>query len=196
MSIVQSGLLLTLCTPFAVAIWIAVVHRRRIALSEGTASFRAAHPVGEFNTASIDLESAVLDAAAAIESLARAHWVRFDVAVKPAMSVQADPNVLGTALRETMTTAIRATPGGQVLVTATTLGSQLHIRIADDGRGDDQWIRESLVRDAGALIALQGGSVVVRATPGRGTTVTMRLPSLGNETEETRGLEEFADQAA
>lgn len=202
MSVVQSGLLLIPGTPFALAIWITLVHRRRVEASERSTSHHVAEVsgfVGGFAKATVDLESTVMEAAAALGPLVRGHWVRLSQAVSPAMTVQVDPNVLATALRETMMTAVRATPGGQVLVTAASLGRQLHICITDDGRGDDQRLRESLVREAGASIALQGGSVVVQAMPGRGTIVTIRLPLLGGESEEIDDLERFpalADQAA
>jgi signal transduction histidine kinase len=201
-SVVQSGLLLMPGTPFALAIWITLVHRRRVEASERSTSHHVAEVsgfVGGFAKATVDLESTVMEAAAALGPLVRGHWVRLSQAVSPAMTVQVDPNVLATALRETMMTAVRATPGGQVLVTAASLGRQLHICITDDGRGDDQRLRESLVREAGASIALQGGSVVVQAMPGRGTIVTIRLPLPGGESEEIDDLEKFpalADQAA
>jgi signal transduction histidine kinase len=193
-SVVQSGLLLMLSTPFGLAIWIAFVHRRRAEASERSTSRHVTEVtgfIGGFARTTVDLESTVLQVAAEIGPMARAHWVRFDLAVSPLIIVQADPHVLATALRETMMTAVRATPGGQVLVTAVTLGGQLNICVTDDGRGEDQRLRESLVRDAGALIALQGGSVVVQATPGRGTVVTIRLPMRGDEKEEINDLEEF-----
>ncbi len=75
-----------------------------------------------------------------------------------------------------MLSAINAAPGGEVLVTAATLGSQLHIRITDDSPETDQPGREIALRQTGALIALQGGSIVVEVRTGRGTTVTIRLP--------------------
>lgn len=196
MSIVQFGLLLTFGAPFVVAIWIAFTHRQRTSASDGTSFRDAGGFSGRLKSVAVDIEAAVKDAATATGPLARAHWVKLDLAVSPSMRVHADPNVLGTALRETMMAAIRATPGGQVLVTAANVGRQLHIRIADDGRGDDQPRRESLVRDAGALVVLQGGSLGVHATPGRGTTVTVRLPMLGGEREAIDGLRELADQAA
>ena len=194
MNIVQSGLLLTFCTPFVTASWIALKHRRRGAPSATRVEADGGN--GGYASTIVDLEAAVAEAAEDLGGLAQEQWVRIDLAVSPAMTVHADPNVLATALRETMTTAIRATPGGQVLVTAETLGNQLHIRISDDGWGEDQRLRESLVRDAGALIALQGGSVAVHATPGRGTTVTVRIPMPINEREEIDRLRELADLEA
>jgi signal transduction histidine kinase len=75
-----------------------------------------------------------------------------------------------------MLSAINAAPGGEVLVTAATLGSQLQIRITDDSPETDQLGREITLRQTGALIALQGGSIAVEAQKGRGTTVAIRLP--------------------
>jgi signal transduction histidine kinase len=98
------------------------------------------------------------------------------------------PGTLGIALRQTMLTAIHAAAGGQVLVTAMALGSQLHIRVTDDGPGADQLNREALTREAQTLIALQGGSVVVEARPGKGTTVSIRLPLPSTAGQEIRAL--------
>jgi signal transduction histidine kinase len=171
--------------PFLLAILIAFTHRQRTLARENTAPYVAAEaarldPINaRFEAETVDLELAVGEAAAAVSAQARTHSVRIDKAVSAAIEVHVDPNALGAALRETMQAAIRATPGGQVLVTAVTLGSQLQIRVTDDGPGADQVDREIAVRGAQAMIALQGGSIVVEACPGRGTTVTVRLPVPG-----------------
>jgi signal transduction histidine kinase len=112
------------------------------------------------------------------------------------MPVHVDPGALRKALRETMLIAIRAAPGGQVLVTALTLGSQLHIRITDDGLGADQRDREMLTRSAEASIALQGGSIAVEVRPGHGTMVTVRLPLPGKAGEDVYVLKQLPVLAA
>jgi signal transduction histidine kinase len=102
--------------------------------------------------------------------------VRMQLAVGAAMIVPLHPSVLRMALRDTMLAAIDAAPGGHVLITAATLGRQLHIGIIDDGPGIDQQAREISMRQTETLIALQGGSIAIEARPGRGTAVTIRLP--------------------
>ena len=190
MSIVQPGLIFALSAPFLLAIWIAFTRRPRAMTSESAAPGWAAEatsfePINaRFESEIVGLEAMVREAAAAVSDLARTHWVRIEQAVSAAITVHVDPNALGPALRETMLTAIRAAPGGQVLVTAATLGSQLHIRITDDGPGADQFDREISVRGAGGMIALQGGSIAVEARPGQGTTVIVRLPLPGEATDE------------
>jgi signal transduction histidine kinase len=202
MSTVQSGLLMALTAPFCLAIWIAFTHRRRVSVGERTATYEVAEAIGlntRFEAETVDLEAAVRKVAAALDSLARANWVRIDLALSAAMTVRVDPGALGMALQETMLTAIHAAAGGQVLVTTVTLGSQLHIRVTDDGLGADQQDREMLTRRAESLIALQGGSIVVEARPGRGTTVTVRLPmpgKAGGEVSSFTQVPVLANQAA
>jgi len=205
MSIVQSGLPLALLLPFILAAWIAFLHRQQAAMSEGTslpamAEIGPEDPVGTwFAGAGADLETALRDALVAVESVARLRWVRIELAVGSTMTVPVNPGTLGMALRDTMLTAIGAAPGGQVLVTAAGLGSQLHIRVTDDGPGTDQRLREASMRQTGALVALQGGSIAVEAHPGRGTTVTIRLPMPATTEQEASGLMQLpvlAGQAA
>jgi signal transduction histidine kinase len=182
MSIVQSGLPLALSMPFILAAWIAFLHRQRDAkwpevTPDVTAELRQddTDAVGGA-AAAVELEAALQEAVFMVDAAARSRWVRIELAIGVPMAVPANPSALRTALRDTMLTAINAAPGGQVLVTAATLGSQLHIRVTDDGQGTDQQLRETSMRQTGALIALRGGSIVVEARPGRGTSVTLRLP--------------------
>ncbi len=191
MSNLQSGLLFLLCGPFVLALWVAFIHARR----NTPGASLAPHPsagldpaVPRFSAEVIDVEAALREAATAVISPARVHRVRIDLAVTAAMTLHVDPGSLGIALQQTLLTAIHAAPGGQVLVTAVTLGSQLHIRVTDDGSGADQLNRETLTRGAEALIALQGGSIAVEARPGKGTTVSIRLPLPSTVGQEVCGL--------
>jgi len=182
MRIVQTAMILALCAPFVIAIWIAFVHREPATVSGSPGQHRIAGSAGvipiaaRFEAEPVDLEAAIRDAVAAIDPLARQHCVGIDLAVAAPMTVQVDPGALGTALHETLRTAIRATPGGQVLVTAASNDTQIHIRVSDDGTVVDRRIREMAMRGAETLLALQGGSLAVEARTGRGTTVTLRLP--------------------
>jgi signal transduction histidine kinase len=181
MSIIQSGLPLVPALPFLVAAWIAFMHRQRLTAGPDTARCAAA-AIGDADgnlghgAEGGDLEAALYEAVAAVDAVARARWVRIELAVAPAISVTMDPGALQTALRDTMLTAIDAASGGQVLVTAVTPGGQLHIRITDDGPGTGPQLRKTSLQQTAAWIVSQGGSVAVDARPSRGTTVTIRLP--------------------
>ena len=129
-----------------------------------------------FEARELDLGNLLRDAAHDLEPLARSHAVRISLAVSPGRREWADPFALGSALREVMTAAIHAAVGGQVLVSALPLGTQLHIVVTDDGPDTTQAVRESIVRESGATMALIGGSISVEVRAGRGTTVTLRLP--------------------
>jgi hypothetical protein len=182
MTIVQSWLPLALSMPFVLATWIGFVDRHRCVVSQDNGTYATVATgnidpaISCFDATFVDLEIALCEAALAVEAAARARWVRIELALGASMTVPVDPRTLRTALLDTMLSAINAAPGGQVLVTATTLGSQLHIRITDDSPETDQPGREIALRQTESLIALQGGSIVVEVRTGRGTTVTIRLP--------------------
>ena len=197
MSIVQAGLLLAFCTPFAAAPWIAFTHRARTTARDHAAPIAEPVAIG-FAATMVDLESAIRQAAL-IDTPAGSRRARIELAVSAAAAVHVDPNALETALRDTLRSAIDAAAGGQVLVTTATPGRQLHIRVTDDGPGVDQQRREMSLRAAQTLIALQGGSMTVEARTGRGTTVTIRLPLPAGaeaETIEAARPPVLVDQAA
>jgi signal transduction histidine kinase len=180
-SIVQPGILLALCTPFALAVWIAsqrtsAAARRTTDWSQIIDDADVDLEAARFEAETIDIAAAIREAASWIEALTRAHAIQIDLAVSPSSTVHADPRALDMALRRTMLAAIQAAPEGRLLVTTQMLGRQLHIRVTDDGPGVDQQVREARLRGAEAVIALQGGSIGVDARPGHGTTVTIRLP--------------------
>lgn len=204
MSIVQSGLLLVLSIPFLLAARMAFLHRqrafaceaRRFAPAEVSGANAAAPGLA---AASDDLEAALRDAMVAVEAVARSHWVRMTLAAGAAMTVPVNPNALRIALRDTMLTAIHAAPGGQVLATAAMFGSQLYVRITDDGAGSDQQVREISMRPTELSIAQLGGSIEVEARPARGTSVTIRLPVPASAEQAVGDLVQrpvLADQAA
>jgi hypothetical protein len=130
-----------------------------------------------FEAQTLQLPEVLRSVAHTLGALATARFVHILLAVNPGQTVHADPVALNAILLETIGTAVRAAPGGQVLVSVRPLGGQMHILVTDDDGSADQNLRESLARGAGDLIALQGGTIAVDARPGRGTTVTLRLPS-------------------
>ena len=179
MNSVQLGLLSAATAPFLLAIWAAFLNRQLApaAVLDPPSGFL---PSGtRFAAETLNLAAMAQVVAEALEPLAHAHHVRICLAVPQGMTVRADPGALRMALRETLLTAMRATPGGQVMLSALTVGTESHIRITDDGAEARQQRRESMARGAEELIALQGGRLIVVARPGRGTTVTIRLPMPG-----------------
>jgi len=204
MSIVQSGLPLALSMPFILAAWIAFVHRQRAAMGQratpdATSERSPDDPVDTcIGGAAVDLEAALRQIIISVNSAARLRSGRIELAVGAGLplTVQINPSALWTALLATMLAGINAAPGGQVLVTAATFGSQLHIGITDDGQGTDQCLRETSMRQAEALIALQGGSIAVEARPGRGTTVTIRIPMPLSAEQEAGALAQLPVLAA
>jgi signal transduction histidine kinase len=204
MSIVQSGLPLALSMPFILVVWVAFLRRGRVTAQRNPSygeTEAVEGPPSDLISAppSVDLEVAIREALIAADPVARSLWVRMDLAVDAAMTVPVDPGALRIALRDILLAAINATPGGQVLVTAVTLGRQLRIRITDDGPGADQRLREASMRQTEAMIALQGGSIAIEARPGRGTSVVIRLPVSASAEEEPGSamqLRLLADQAA
>jgi signal transduction histidine kinase len=200
MSIVQSGLPLALSIPFILAAWIAFVHRQQTTASPvgpyAPVETGGADPVEpSLEAAFVDLEAVLRDAMAAVEAEARSHWVGLELAGGVAMTVPVNPSALRVALRNIFRTAIHAAPGGRVLVTASTLGSQLQIRITDDGLGANQQTRETMMCPTEASIGLQGGSIAVEARPGRGTSVTIQVP-MPASAQQRAGGPVLADQAA
>ncbi len=201
MSIVQFGLLLAVAMPFILAGRMAFMRWQPAEASSCSNPEIAGFDPGgsERSTEPVDVDAALREIAAAAIQVARPRWVRIDLALEAAMTLPLDPGVLKVAVRDTISAAIHAAPGGQVLVAAVILGSQLHIRVTDDGAGVDQRLREAAMRQTQALIAMQGGSVAVEARPGRGTTVTIRLPLPASEVEDVSDaaqLRILADQPA
>ena len=166
--------------PFAAALLAASIQRRRLA--PGKAG-RCWPDCGDFAGESIDLSRLLPDIADSLVPLALELNTRIQFAVSPGRTVRAHAGGLAAAVRETMETAIRAAPGGAVLVSVMPLGEQIHIAVTDDAPHADRAAREALARGAEAAIALRGGSVAVETRPGQGTTVTLRLPAPRELTE-------------
>ena len=161
--------------PFAMALLVASTRRRRrLAPAEAGRSWPDR---GDFAGEAVDLSRLLPDVAESLMPLAQELGTRIQFAVSPGRTVRAHAGGLAAAVRETMETAIRAAPGGAVLVSVLPLGQQIHIAVTDDSPHADRAAREALARGAEAAIALRGGSVAVEIRPGQGTTVTLRLPA-------------------
>jgi hypothetical protein len=127
----------------------------------------------------LDLPSLVREVADSLAPLAFERFTRIAIAVSPGRAVHADPGTLQMALRDTLLAALRSSSGGQVLVSVVPFGMGVQIVVTDEGADCDQRRREADVRAASALMAMLGGATVVEARPGRGCTVTLRLPTAG-----------------
>jgi hypothetical protein len=173
------ALLAALSSPFLIAAWVAHANRPSTR-AEGPLApdhlLEAPMPLTGFQATALDLEPEVRAAADAMAPLARARGVKVDLSVSPGSAVHMDRAALRTVLRAMLLVAIDSTQRGQVLITAARLGAQMHIRVIDDGARADRASRERQLRDAGALVALQGGSIAVEAHAGRGTAMTASLP--------------------
>jgi hypothetical protein len=179
MNFLQMALLFVIAAPFGLAVWVAFQHRKPSgsdgrAVSDEEIQVGATRPSFKANV--LHLEAEVRAVADTLAEEARVQYVRVQLAVFPGSKVHMDWNALWRSLRATMRTAIQAAPGGNVLVTGKQVGNEMHIVVMDDGTFTDQLSRGSLAREAQTLIALQGGSVIVEARRGHGTTVTIRLP--------------------
>ena len=107
--------------------------------------------------------------------------------------LKADPRRLKEALLNLVANGIEATPpGGEVVVEVRPRADQIEILVRDTGRGIPPETLRRLgepfftTREEGnglgvalarSVIALHGGSLCYESEPGKGTTVTAKLPS-------------------
>jgi hypothetical protein len=179
MSFVNIGLSLAVATPVALAVWVACRQRQPPSTpdrGEPMVDVEIGATRACFKAETLELDAEVRAVAEWLAEEAADRYVSLQFAVNPGSRVHADWNALWMMLRSTMRTAIQATPGGHVLVTARPVGMEMYILVMDDGANASQSARESLAREASTLVALQGGSLAVEARRGRGTTITLRLP--------------------
>jgi hypothetical protein len=185
MDVVELGLIFAISAPFALAVWMTFHEWADNQAVEPDVIVDRAFWPGRFSAETLDVEQEVRAAADSAADLARAHSVRVRLAVARSTTARVNPIALRTALRAVIEQSIRVAAGGEVLITAALLGSQVHIRVTDDRADADQKSREAGTREASSLIALQGGSIAIEAILGRGTTVSIRLPLRGR-TDEAR----------
>jgi len=109
----------------------------------------------------------------------------------------ADPNMIASALRHLITNAIKfSDPGGRILVQAARTGSQVTLRVRDNGRGIPDAVKAQLLRPGAGistrgtrqergsgfglmlckdLVELTGGQLRLESEEGLGTTVHLTL---------------------
>jgi two-component system sensor histidine kinase BaeS len=122
--------------------------------------------------------------------------VRLDVTASPGVILDTDPDRLAQIAQNLVENALRHTPeAGSVSVTVGEEGDDVVIAVADSGSGiapedlpnvfDRHYVgRQRSVRAEGSglglsivkgLVERMGGTVAAESTPGRGTTITVRL---------------------
>jgi signal transduction histidine kinase len=116
----------------------------------------------------------------------RAHGVEVEVDVSDGGVPELDPDdehQILRVLQEAVTNALRHAKASRVVVTLTSSsGGELIARVADDGVGFDPSARVLRARRLG-LTSMQdraealAGTLVIDSTPGRGTTVELRVPA-------------------
>lgn len=102
--------------------------------------------------------------------------VQLEMAVPPELSVHTDRLALHTVLRDLIDHAMRHATGGRVLLSALAVGRRVQIEVIDDGAAPAQAMQEAALRETAQLVALQGGTIDIDASPGDGTSVVVRLP--------------------
>jgi len=146
----------------------------------------------------VDLPSLAADLAAALERPAEEAKVRLRWEIPPGLTLQTDPLLLESVLKNLLDNAVRYNrPGGEVLLRARSDGDAVEIAVSDTGEGiparhlpriferfyrvDAHRSREKGGTGLGLAIvkhAVQrlGGEVSVESTVGEGSTFTVRLP--------------------
>jgi K+-sensing histidine kinase KdpD len=176
MRLLQLGFLGAFFAPFALAIWVAL--RDRV---PGSGHARDAAVLVRPNAIYSEVETLAVSPIVwalvnTMHCMARELRVEIDVAIRFWSMARVDANALRAALETSLRAAVRATPGGKVLITCIHQEGNLVIRVIDDGPNCDQLAREAQICAAGSLIAIQGGAINVESRPGHGTAVTVRLP--------------------
>jgi two-component system sensor histidine kinase HydH len=150
-------------------------------------------PLEDLRPQPVDAAAVVADAVAVVAG--RAEHAGLAVVLDGAAApITADPRRLKEALLNLLANAIEATPrGGTITARTRADGGGAVIEVSDTGRGIKPDELERLgtsfftTRDGGtglgvvlaaSVVAQHGGCLRYASTPGRGTTVTVRLPAM------------------
>jgi signal transduction histidine kinase len=123
------------------------------------------------------------------ESLAAQRFVALELAVEPELAVHTDAHAFREILGDLVTRAIEQPACERVLLGAARIGGRVQITVSDDGPHADRALRESQLRAAQRLAALQGATMAVDARAGQGTTVVLRLPAGATSRQPGAGAE-------
>jgi PAS domain S-box-containing protein len=149
----------------------------------------------------VDIPWLVDAAAATIRPLAHAQCLTLVVTTGQGPLLRADPRRLEQVLSNLLSNAVKFTPaGGQISVTAVHPTGAWQIEVSDTGLGipetDQSRLFQRFVRGSNvtedaipgtglglaitaAIVELHGGTIAVASSPGRGTTLSVRLPDDG-----------------
>jgi PAS domain S-box-containing protein len=174
--------------------------RRLLALIEDLLTFsRADAGTLTLNLAPVNFADLVAHVRNEIEPMASKADVTIRLDVQPGQpTITADPVLLDRALANLLTNAIKFSPdGGVAVITATHDPADVTVTISDNGIGipahEQADLFQRFYRSSGAqsreipgtglglaitkaIVEAHGGSIALESAPGRGTTVTLRLP--------------------
>ena len=101
---------------------------------------------------------------------------KIEFAVREGLTLRTNRATLRAVVTEVVGCALREPACSHVLVSAVRQVGRIRIAVTDDSLATATSARESALRGASALVALQGGSLHVVVHPGAGTTVAVHLP--------------------
>jgi len=152
----------------------------------------------EFNPQLVPVNSLVQQVIYALEAQAGEKQIAIDADFPDDISVQADPNMLNTILRNLISNAIKFTPEeGRISIQAGRVSGAVEISVTDDGVGISEVDQAKLFRidiihsDVGTrketgtglglilckeLVEKHNGTVAIKSDKGKGTTVTLTFP--------------------
>ena len=168
------------------------------------------------NFVAVDLPRLTEDLVSLFRSAAERAGLELTIAADPiGVSVQVDLDMYEKIVANLLSNAIKFTPAGTISVALRDRGEAVELAVADTGIGvdaaelprlferfhriEDAWSRTqegsgiglALLRD---LVALHGGSVDARSSPGQGTTVTVVLPKVPPDAHRAGGASPPVDR--
>ncbi|MEI7712365.1 MAG: hypothetical protein WCI94_13075 [Rhodospirillales bacterium] len=125
----------------------------------------------------LNVEAELRAAAAEIVPLLVQNRTRIDVAVRPGLTLRANRSALREILHAVLRRALQDAATEQLLLTAAPEPGRVRIAITDDAQATATAARQAALRDAAALLAIQGGSMHIDVRPGQGTIVALYWPA-------------------
>jgi hypothetical protein len=107
--------------------------------------------------------------------------VHAEIAVPSGLIVRMRATVLADLLEDLVAAAIHAAPASRLLLTAAARGDRIYVSVTDDVPGADPAVRARSVRSLMERVALRGGALDIDVRPAEGTTMTLRLSSVGED---------------
>jgi hypothetical protein len=125
--------------------------------------------------ADLDLETELRAAATGMAAILAGKHARITIAVRPGLRVRTSPSALRAVLHDVLYQAV-IDAASHVLLAAASEPGRIRIAVTDNGRAVTPLGRESVLRGAAAMLAMQGGSMQIDRHPGEGMTVALHLP--------------------